>query len=85
MRNEAIVLEFSLKYDDGAPLKLGPGAKCPPSWHPCMPSFCRSLRRNITNKMEHVYGSYLHYNAWAGLDKGKETPVTTKEDLGKAV
>ena len=28
-RNEAIFLEFSLKYDDGAPLKLGPGAKCP--------------------------------------------------------
>ena len=25
-----IFLEFSLKYDDGAPLKLGPGAKCPP-------------------------------------------------------
>ena len=35
MQNEAIFLEFSLKYDDGAPLKLGPGAKCPPSWHPC--------------------------------------------------
>ena len=30
MQNEAIFLEFSLKYDDGAPLKLGPGAKCPP-------------------------------------------------------
>ena len=30
MQIEAIFLEFSLTYDDGAPLKLGPGAKCPP-------------------------------------------------------
>ena len=37
VQNEAIFLEFSLTYDDGAHLKLGPGAKCPPcppSWHP---------------------------------------------------
>ena len=37
MQNEAIFLEFSLKYNDGALLKLGPGATCPPcppSWHP---------------------------------------------------
>ena len=26
----SIFLELSIKYDDGAPLKLGPGAKCPP-------------------------------------------------------
>ena len=29
VQNEAIFLDFNLKYDDGAPLKLGPGAKCP--------------------------------------------------------
>ena len=35
MQNEAIFLEFSLKYDDGAPLELGPGAPlAPPSWYP---------------------------------------------------
>ena len=47
MRNEAIFLEFSLKYDDGAPLKLRPGAKCPPLLPPLGTPADRTLRPNI--------------------------------------
>ena len=31
VQNETIFLEFGLKFDDGALLRLKPGAKCPPA------------------------------------------------------
>ena len=65
MQNETIFefLEFSLKYDDRALLKVGPGAKCPPvPLLAPLQGICMQYLLHITNftKLFTLFHHYSH-------------------------